>query len=281
MFFILCLFFVLFSFISMVTNNIVVYWSLFLMMTLLFIMLNKEMGGYVSNFNYFVIQEVLGLIFLIFSSSFLVFFIILMKIGVAPLHFWIFSITNNMSNLSLIWFLVFQKVPAFFILMQNFYNYIYFLMFGLLFCYMQLYLMKGQKNMMIISSTESFNWMIIGFMFTFFSPIFLFIYYCLLMLFLLPKVTENQYLDLNMKTILVFLNTPFSVVFFVKVFSLIEILFNENYLFILVLMFSMSLSIFSIGYWLVNYSLKDNYFNSNVNYLFFMSLFSMMLFSAI
>lgn len=251
------------------------------MITLLFIILNKEIGGYVRNFNYFVIQEVLGLIFLIFRSSFLVFFIILIKIGVAPLHFWIFRITNNVSNLRLIWFLVFQKVPAFFILIQNFYNYIYFLIFGLLFCYIQLYLIKGQKNIIIISSTESFNWIIIGFMFTFFSPIFLFIYYCLLILFLLPKVTENQYLDLNIKTILVFLNTPFRVVFFVKVFSLIEILFNENYLFILVLIFSISLSIFSIGYWLVNYSLKDNYFNSNVNYLFFISLFSMMLFRAI
>jgi hypothetical protein len=223
----------------------------------------------------------LGLVFLIFRRSFIVFFVILIKIGVAPFHFWIFSITNNIRNLSLMWFLVFQKVPAFFILIQNFYNYINLLLFGLLFCYLQLYLIKGHKNMMIISSTESFNWIIIGFIFTFFSPIFLFIYYSILIIFLLPKVSETQYLDLNIITILVFLNTPFSVVFFVKVFSLIEILLIENYLFVLFLIFAISLSIFSIGYWLVNYSLKDNYFKSNVNYLFFISLFSIMLFRAI
>jgi hypothetical protein len=56
-------------------------------MTLLFIILNKEKGGYISNFNYFIIQEVLGLVFLIFRRSFIVFFVILIKIGVAPFHF--------------------------------------------------------------------------------------------------------------------------------------------------------------------------------------------------
>lgn len=271
----------MFSFISLISNNIVVYWRLFLIITLLFVILNKEKGGYISNFNYFIIQEVLGLIFLLFSRSFIVFFVILIKIGVAPLHFWIFSITNNIRNLRLIWFLVFQKVPAFFILIQNFYNYIYLLLFGLLLCYLQLYLMKGQKNIIIISSTESFNWIIIGFIFTFFSPIFLFVYYSLLMLFILPKVTEIQHLDFNITTILVFLNTPFSVVFFVKVFSLVEILINENYLLVLLLIFAIRLSIYRIGYWLVNYSLKDNYFKSNINYLFFMRLFSIILFRAI
>lgn len=71
-------------------------------MTVLFVIINKISGGYSSLFNYFVIQERLGLLFLVFSFGFFQLFIVIMKIGVAPLHFWVFSVTNNIVRYALV-----------------------------------------------------------------------------------------------------------------------------------------------------------------------------------
>lgn len=267
---------------SVLTNNIIVWWRIFLLITVVFTLLNKSSKSYSSIFNYFVIQESLGLLFLVFSSGFLQFFIIIIKIGVAPLHFWIFNVTNNIFNYSLIWFLTFQKLPFLTILLQIFWlTSIYILLFGLLFCYLQIFVMKSYKNLLIISSTESFNWIILGVFFSIFNSLYLFIYYFILIVILISKFSKvNGFNFINWETTLVFLNIPFSVSFFVKIFSLSEI-FKYDSFFTLFLLFIMFLSVLAFSFWLINLSIKNNEENLSNNKINYFILFPIIIISII
>lgn len=269
------------TFLGLLVNNLIVWWRIFLLMTIVFILLNKRNKSYRRIFNYFVIQERLGLIFLVFSRGVIQFFVILIKIGVAPLHFWIFNVTNNIVNYGLIWFLTFQKLPFLVILLQLFwFSSFYLLLLGLLICYLQIFVMKNYKNLLIISSTESFNWIILGVFFSFLNSLYLFIYYFILIVILINKFSKHSYNFVRWETVLVFLNIPFSVSFFVKIFSLREILKFDRFgtLFLLFIIF---LSVLSFSFWLINISMKNNT-NGQVNNKFiFFIIMPLMLISII
>lgn len=259
------MFVIFLTLLGLVRNNFIVWWRIFLLITLLFIMLNKSLKSYSSLFNYFIIQESLGLLFLVFSFGFFQFFIVIIKIGVAPLHFWVFNVINNVFGFNLIWFLTFQKLPFLVILLQIFFLISsIFLILGLLICYLQIFLLKGYKNLIIISSTESFNWIIIGVFFSFLNSLFLFFYYFILISYLISKYNKFDLNFVSWETVLVFLNLPFSVTFFVKIFSLSEILKFET-IFIIVLLFLMFLSVLSFGFWLINIRVKSNFWLQNNN----------------
>nr|UXK95594.1 NADH dehydrogenase subunit 2 [Macropostrongyloides woodi] len=251
------LFVVFLSLLSVLVNNILVWWSIFLLMTLVFVALNKSVNSYSSLFNYFVMQESLGLFFLMFSFGYLQILIVMFKIGMAPFHFWIFSVTNSVLGFNLMWFLTFQKLPFLLIFLQMMVGkLIFLLMLGLLFCLFQMLLMKTYKNLLILSSTESFNWITLGFMMSFLNILFIFIYYCVLMIMIIPKFelfNINNFM--GWETMLVFMNLPFSVNFFVKIFSLSEI-FKVQSMGFLLLLFLMFFSALSLGFWMVNLSTK-------------------------
>lgn len=249
------------SFISLVTNNIIIWWRIFLLITVIFIFLNKRINSFRSLINYFIIQESLGLLFLLLNFSVLQFFIILIKIGVAPLHFWIFRVTNRVFGLNLIWFLTFQKLPFLLILLQFFVLRSFLLLvLGLLVCYFQMFSLKNYKNILILSSTESFNWIIMGLFISVFNVFYLFFYYIVLMVFLINSFSKINFNFLNWETVLVFLNIPFSVTFFVKIFSLSEI-FKFNEFFVVFVLFLMFVSVLTFSYWLINISTK--FFSGN------------------
>lgn len=65
-------------------------------------MLNKGLKSYSGLFNYFVIQESLGLLFLMFSFGLFQLLILMLKIGMAPFHFWVFRVTNSVFGFNLI-----------------------------------------------------------------------------------------------------------------------------------------------------------------------------------
>nr|YP_009310887.1 NADH dehydrogenase subunit 2 [Triodontophorus nipponicus]AOT98920.1 NADH dehydrogenase subunit 2 [Triodontophorus nipponicus] len=260
------------SLLSVLTNNIVVWWSVFLLMTLVFVMLNKKTGSFSSLFNYFVMQESLGLLFLMFSFSYFQLLMVMFKIGMAPFHFWIFSVTNGVYGFNLMWFLTFQKLPFLLIFLQMMiFKLIFLLMVGLFFCLFQMLLMKTYKNLLILSSTESFNWITLGFIMSFFNVVFIFMYYFLMMILVIPKFElVNMSSLIGWETMLIFMNLPFSVNFFVKIFSLSEILKSQG-VGILLLLFMMFFSALSLSFWMVNLSTKYyKMFKYNKNIFMFM-----------
>ena len=216
-------------------------------------MLNKKVQSYRSLFNYFVMQESLGLIFLMFSFGYMQLIILMFKIGIAPFHFWIFSVTNGVFGFNLIWFLTFQKLPFLLIFLQLMVGkLVWLLIIGLIFCLFQMLLIKTYKNLLILSSTESFNWITLGFLMSFLNVLFLFIYYFILMLIIIPKFEDiNVFNYVGWETMLIFINLPFRVNFFVKIFSLSEILKVQGMFFIF-LLFLIFFSVLSLSYWIVN-----------------------------
>jgi len=277
----LILFVIFISLLSIIRNNVVIWWRVFLLITISFIFLNKRVKRYSSLINYFIIQESLGLIFLLINFGFLQFFIVLMKIGVAPLHFWVFRVTNNIFSYNLIWFLTFQKLPFLLILLQIFWLRSFILLFiGLLVCYLQIFSIKNYKNLLVLSSTESFNWIIIGLFISIFNTLYLFLYYLILMVIIINKFSKINFNFLNWETILVFLNIPFRVTFFVKIFSLREI-FKFNNFFILLVLFIIFLSVLTFSFWLVNISTKFRDVNQNNNKFFYFMLYPLIIFRII
>lgn len=136
----------------------VVWWRVFLLMDLVFIFLCKSSGSYSAIINYFVIQERLGLIFLVMNFLTAQFVVVMAKIGMAPFHFWIFRIVRGLEGWLLLWFLTFQKLPLFGVLLALFFEeVIVILVLGFLVCYFQILLLGDYKFMVSVSSTESFN----------------------------------------------------------------------------------------------------------------------------
>lgn len=124
--------------------------------------------------------------------------------------------------------------------------------------------------MMIISSTESFNWVILTSFLSVINVVYLFFYYIVLMIFLMPLFNSKDLNFINWETLLVFLNVPFSVSFFIKIFSLGELLKLDS-MFMLFLLFLMFLSMMCFSLWLVNMSVKHmKMVGDNVKNLFFL-----------
>ena len=189
------------------------------MITMIFLLVMKLVGGSRGIINYFVIQESLGLFFLVFSGRFLQFLFVMMKIGVAPLHFWIFSVTNGLSNWSLMWFLTFQKLPFFSVLiLLGGLEFVFLILFGVFLCYSQIFVTKRYKNLFVLSSTESFNWILLLRFVSLLSVLYLFLYYFVVMVLLIACFYQKEIFDISWETILIFINIPFGVSFLLKFF---------------------------------------------------------------
>ena len=150
--------FLLYFFLNLLTNNILLWWRVFIIITLTFVLLNKIQGDFGNSLNYFLLQEFLGFLFLIFFSTLLQYVLLIMKIGIRPFHFWITSVFLNLENFILMWFLTFQKLPFLPVLILIFkFFFIYLIILGVVFCYFQLINIKNYKVIIALSSTESFN----------------------------------------------------------------------------------------------------------------------------
>ena len=263
-FFILFLFYMFLNFLRI---NLLIWWSVFIIITLTFIFLNKIQGDFSNSLNYFLLQEFLGFLFLIFFSMFIQYIILIIKVGISPFHFWVVSVFLNLDNYMLIWFLTFQKLPFVPVLLLLFKFIIFFLiLLGILFCYFQLINIKNYKTILVLSSTESFNWLIIGliigiwgfFLFTF--------YYLFSIIFLLNYQIIFNWINYFLEFFLVFLNIPLSFSFFLKIFILnLRIRFlGLSIIFLIIIIFLSSLSFIN---WFVVYRVfVGKKFQDQINY---------------
>ena len=214
--------------------------------------------------------------FLIMNFLLVQFMIVMTKIGLAPFHYWIFVIVNGLEGWLLLWFLTFQKLPFFGVLILLFFEEIFVLLcVGFLFCYFQLFLIKDYKFILRISSTESFNWILLSYVFSVLNSLVLFLYYFFLSLFMIPFFVDKSGNDIEWLTLLVFINIPLGVAFFVKVFTLGQFLVCLNFWLLLVL-FLMFMRFLSLRVWLIMKSLKrnvDNYYSRRWFYLFMACVF--------
>jgi len=250
-----------------ISNNLVLWWSVFLILTLLFLIIIKKDFSFKRIVGYFLIQEVCGLLFLIITYDFFQLFLVFIKTGVSPFHFWIFSVLNDCVGFNLLWFLTFQKIPYLLTIIYLFVLVFIFVLFlGVLFCFIQIFIIKNFKNIIIINSTESFSWVLLSLVFTFFEFFQLFSYYVLIFFILLPYINFS-FLGFRWELVLFILNIPLSLNFFVKFLSLSFISFL-NFYFLLVL-FLIFLSVVGFSYFIIKNSVSFyKIFGNNINFLF-------------
>nr|YP_009186328.1 NADH dehydrogenase subunit 2 [Parastrongyloides trichosuri]BAT21169.1 NADH dehydrogenase subunit 2 [Parastrongyloides trichosuri] len=250
--------------------NIFIWWSTFLIMTLLFVLINKSNYSFHGLLNYFVIQEFLGLVFLLLNFSYFQLFVLFLKVGVSPFHFWIFSVVNSIYGWGVLWFLTFQKLPFFPVILYFLdFSFYFVILLGIFVCYFQLFVLKSYKSLLVISSTESFNWIIFLAFFSIFNGFLFFCYYIVLMFFLIEYSSKKNQDFFSWELVLLFMNIPLSLNFFIKIFSFISLLDVSSFVFLFVL-FLMFLSMLCFGFWLVNMSTKFYFYNVlNFNSFYF------------
>ena len=221
--------------------------------------------------NYFIIQESLGLIFLIFRGGIFQILVLLFKVGVTPFHFWIFRVTSNLFGWNLVWFLTFQKFPFLPVLLQLLsFTYFFLFLLGILIIYFQLFLSKRLKVIIVLSSVESFNWILLSCLISIVNYLYLLFFYIIVIVFLIVSVFKGEDVVVDWELVLVFINIPFRVTFFVKIFTLYRVFTFRN-IYLLFILFLIFLSIISFRYWFIFvsiYSPKD--FKGYINYLFFL-----------
>lgn len=106
-------------------------------------------------YNYFLYQEVLGLLFVVGLSSSLCSILVIGKLGLSPFHAWGFYILEYLNGQILIWFLVYQKlviVPSLLLVLLPVNR----LILGrLLLLYCQVLGLSSLKCLVFVRSTES------------------------------------------------------------------------------------------------------------------------------
>nr|BAV81409.1 NADH dehydrogenase subunit 2 [Dracunculus medinensis] len=246
-------FFFFLSFINFLTFSVIIWWSIFALMVIYFVFLCKFDGSYVGLVNYFVIQEGLSLCFLFFYG--LVQYIFLMlKCGISPLHFWLFSVCLDLKGVLFVWFLIFQKMPFVPVLLYlgSYVFLLFFLLFGIFFCHFQYYFLSSLNSILLVSSTESFNWVVLFVICSYYGFFLLIFFYLFFFWFLVSDFLVGYGWEL----VFVFMNFPLGLVFMVKYFVLS--FFSGFFLvFFFILFFTVVYSYLCFFFWMVFLSCVD------------------------
>ncbi len=203
------------------------------MSTLVFLSLLKQ--KYYSLLNYFIVQELGGILFLILRISTLSVWFIFLKVGVSPLHFWVFSVVSSLKDWILVWFNSIQKLPYLSpLFLLFFYSSLITLLIGSLIILHQLILVKRFYLILTLSSIESFNTLLIYSQEDSFSSLIIIIIYWFLNWFILSFNSLNSSL-LTVEIVLWMIRFPLGLSFIFK-FFIISGLSMRNWGFLLLLL---------------------------------------------
>lgn len=266
------LFIVFLFFLSLIVKRVLFFWSLFLILTIVFIFLIKSEEKILNIVNYFIIQEVRGLIFLFLKGFLVQIRVIFLKVGVSPIHFWVFSILSGLRFNLIFWFLTFQKLVYLSILINWGFSFIYFLFFGILICFFQVLFLFDFLKIFVISLTERLNWILVFFINRFFESLFLVVYYLILIRVLLKNNLKK--ISINWLLIFFLLNLPLSFTFFIKVFILLSLV-QKRFIFLVFILFFIVISVLGLIKILVSLNLNlklNNFFFKRLNLVFFQFL---------
>nr|YP_004927935.1 NADH dehydrogenase subunit 2 [Wellcomia siamensis]ACV96771.1 NADH dehydrogenase subunit 2 [Wellcomia siamensis] len=266
-----------FFFLVLQVINVLLWWSVFVFMDLVFIFICKENSSFCSILNYYIFQECLGLLFLIFIFNFLQCLILMSKMGLLPLHFWLFVVVGGLKSWLLMWFLTWQKLPFMGVLMMILVNELFFLfIFSFFLVYFQLFVVKNFKFMIVLSSTESFNWILLGYLFSFFNGFFLFLYYFFLSIFLVPFFSSEVVLEYDWLVIYMYMSMPLGMSFFIK-FFMVSYLFFFNCIWFIVVMIFLFISFLALFFWMVLKGAKESFFFNKLSIGFYLIVGSLFL----
>lgn len=252
--------FVLFLFfLRLIVKSLIIFWRFFLILTIIFIFFMKFEGNVINLLNYFVLQEIAGLFFLFFKNLVLQILIVLLKVGVSPFHFWIFSVLLGLRINLIFWFITFQKLVYIRFIINWGLSFFFLFLLGIFFCFVQILFLFNFLKVFILNLTESLNWVLLFFVRSLFENLFLVIYYLFLFIILMNRNLKDG--GQNWLIILFFLNIPLRFNFFVKIFVLSRLL-EIRFLFLFFLLFFIVLRV--LGLLKVLFRLNLNFNNQKI-----------------
>lgn len=239
----------------LLTNVVVIWWCTFLVLTLVFLIILKEEKSFFSIIIYYVVQEFCGLIFLLIWGTKLTGLVLILKTGVAPLHFWVFPFLAPLNNWTLVWFLTLQKLPYTYpLILVLTTNLIYLLVFGLLIMYSQMLIIKETKFLLVLRSMERYRWGLISRLRES-SSVYLYLVIYLVSFFLIFNIRFNLTRRITRYEVTFWvIGFPFGLPFYLKVLSL-TLTINLGFFLLCFLMGLISFTIWAISF-LVLYSSK-------------------------
>jgi hypothetical protein len=104
-----------------------------------------------------VIQEVFGMLYLISGYTVGQVVILLGKLGIPPVHWWVTYFYRYLKGYTLVWFLVVNKFPFIFVLSQLVIRCSSLLFLGLICIYFQMRGVSGVFPLLLLNSLERFR----------------------------------------------------------------------------------------------------------------------------
>nr|YP_009351819.1 NADH dehydrogenase subunit 2 [Rhinotergum shaoguanense]AQQ72858.1 NADH dehydrogenase subunit 2 [Rhinotergum shaoguanense] len=285
-------------------NSLFMFWLLLeinLIIFVLFVSSMFDMNSYKTTEQgfYYLIIQALGSLILLYSilmsdsskmfyleESFLFMISLSLKIGLVPLHFWIFKLSNYLKDAPMFFILTFQKIPTLFILFSS--NCAFLLeltLVNLLFGSLMLFYSKEIKNLMVSSSIYSTVWF---FLFFLVSPLFFLIFLMnyFIFVFLMLKLNKAFFVScygsfeklLLILSFLFFVGLPPMGLFFFKFFSLpllLDILNEFSVFMVWIFTFVSTFAYFSFFYFWF-FSNENLFFPSTTQYSFIFTFFLLM-----
>jgi hypothetical protein len=208
--------FLIFIFLNIIVNY-VFWWSTLLFLTIIFVFLAKVEGlGVLGLSLFFLFQEVVGIIFLFNFSSRFQEFIIILKVGVSPLHFWLFYLRYFLDGYLMVWLFVLYKFCVFPIVLYLLIDWLLIIILGLYYIYFQLQENYQYKFLFFFSAVESFGWLLLILCCSLVNFIFFFLFYYRLMVVIF--LGFYKVLFFNMEYVFFFFWSSFDIEVFYEVF---------------------------------------------------------------
>lgn len=165
-------------------------------------------------FNYYMFQEVLGLLFIFRLSRYSQLLCLMSKIGIAPFHFWLFSLIYYIRGSGILWLVLWRKLP--YLALPVIYAEVFGLLItvGLVLLYLQMAGVYSSYYLIFLSSVERFRWFMLMLNLSLLVYCSVFFVYLLIILISLSDLKGSSLQDLFVGYIV--LSMPLSVLFWVK-----------------------------------------------------------------
>lgn len=149
---------------------------------------------------------------------------LIVKIAIAPFHFWIVNTLHSLQGWAFSWVLTFQKLPGAIILTQMIDNITYYLLLlGSVLCSLQMIIVSKPKSVILFSTTVTTRWVLLTSFDVFMNLIFLFIYFSAISL-LINERQREQNLEVSYMIVLVLISFPLTLIFILKVLIISSLL---------------------------------------------------------
>lgn len=169
---------------------------------------------------YFIIQEfagiILGLLLLAGYQGILINILLIIKLAVAPFHFWLITAIEHIRDLAFSWATTLQKLPAALILIQLMNpSTISLLALGTIYSVLHLFTITTAKGIILVSSTTTIGWILFLQAKNWISSAFILVAYLLLIILILT-MTNRKSIETSISLIITLLNWPLRIIFIIK-----------------------------------------------------------------